>query len=498
MDDATLVAAARGGDREAFATIYDRYADRLHDFCFSVLRDRDGAADAMQDTFVIASQRLGQLRDPSKLRSWLFAIARNESLRYARARTRAQPTENVGADLAAEHADPEQAVTAGAAQQVVWEAAAGLSDRDRVLLDLHVRQGLDGQDLADAVGVTPSHAYVLVNRLKTQVERSIGALLVARQGSRDCEELQSILARWDGTFSPLIRKRVARHVERCDVCSETKKKVASPLALLSAMAAVPAPAFLREETLHRVDLASATMPAGGGGETSVSNAGHGAPGSWKAGPDGFPPSMYPKPWKWVALAATAAALVGLLVGAWWAIAHEDGDQVVAAEANTHTVVAETTTTTGPEPSSPVTAPVVTEPTVTTEPGTGPAPAPTAPPAVDPPAPAPTEPPPPPDREPPVITSISADPKAVCEEGSPGVHTSTAVVSATDASGIVSATLRSSPGGESTMSGGGGTYSGTLGPATGYTEITWSVRVTDSAGNTTEAVGPSVVADYCVP
>jgi Sigma-70 region 2 len=64
-DDTELVRAATAGDRGAFAAIYDRYADRLHDFCWSVLRDRHEAADATQDTFVVAAERLGQLRDPS-------------------------------------------------------------------------------------------------------------------------------------------------------------------------------------------------------------------------------------------------------------------------------------------------------------------------------------------------------------------------------------------------------------------------------------------------
>ena len=66
--DAELVRAATAGDRGAFAAIYDRYADRLHDFCWSVLRDRDEAADATQDAFLVAAERLGQLRDPERLR----------------------------------------------------------------------------------------------------------------------------------------------------------------------------------------------------------------------------------------------------------------------------------------------------------------------------------------------------------------------------------------------------------------------------------------------
>ena len=80
-DDAELVRAARAGDRGAFAAIYDRYADRLHDFCWSVLRDRDEAADATQDAFLVAAERLGQLRDPERLRPWLYAVARSQALR---------------------------------------------------------------------------------------------------------------------------------------------------------------------------------------------------------------------------------------------------------------------------------------------------------------------------------------------------------------------------------------------------------------------------------
>ena len=48
-DDAALVLAAASGDRAAFGTIYDRYADRLHDFCVGMLRDRDAAAMAVRD-----------------------------------------------------------------------------------------------------------------------------------------------------------------------------------------------------------------------------------------------------------------------------------------------------------------------------------------------------------------------------------------------------------------------------------------------------------------
>src|SRR5437016_5330063 len=89
-DDADLARAAASGDRAAFAAIYDRYADRLHDFCIGMLRDRDAAADCVQDVFLTAATRLAQLREPDRLRSWLYAIARNQALARIRQRRREQ------------------------------------------------------------------------------------------------------------------------------------------------------------------------------------------------------------------------------------------------------------------------------------------------------------------------------------------------------------------------------------------------------------------------
>jgi len=260
-NDAELVRAATAGDRGAFAAIYDRYADRLHDFCWSVLRDRDEAADATQDTFLVAAERLGQLRDPERLRPWLYAVARSRALRRARARTRLAPEEDM-TDLPDTASGPEQAAQRADLRDLVWNAAAGLSERDRALLDLHLRHGLEGADLGQAIGGEPAHAYVLLNRLRDQVERSLGALLVARLGRADCPELATILTGWDGRFSPLIRKRVARHVDTCEVCGAARRKLVSPLALLAAVPPMPAPADLRGRVLEQVELTGAAVGRG--------------------------------------------------------------------------------------------------------------------------------------------------------------------------------------------------------------------------------------------
>ena len=100
VSDGELARAAATGDRHAFAMIYDRYADRLHDYCIGMVRDRDAAADCVQDVFCAAATQLPKLRDPERLRPWLYAIARNEALRCIRDRRREQASDELVAALA--------------------------------------------------------------------------------------------------------------------------------------------------------------------------------------------------------------------------------------------------------------------------------------------------------------------------------------------------------------------------------------------------------------
>src|SRR3984957_8479982 len=84
MQDRELVAGILTGDPDALAEAYDRYAEQLYTYCRSILPDPrppGEAADAVADTFTIATARLQGLRDPDQLGSWLHAVARNQCLR---------------------------------------------------------------------------------------------------------------------------------------------------------------------------------------------------------------------------------------------------------------------------------------------------------------------------------------------------------------------------------------------------------------------------------
>lgn len=301
VDDAELARRAQAGDMAAWTDIYDRYADRLHDYCWSILRDRHEAEDALQDAFVTAAGKVGQLRDPARLRPWLYAVCRTSALARTRQRARVAPTEELD-DVMAPADDRTRGETAEL-QEIVWAAAGGLAPRDRAVLELHLRHGLVGQELADALEVSAHHATVLLGRVRDLVERSLGALLVGRTGRRDCPDLDALLAGWDGSLSPLLRKQVARHIDRCEVCAERRRQVVSPLALLGAMPFLPAPAGLRERVLGELERISSARPVGGQAASA---------------------RRWPR---WPRVAAVAAAVVALAAAALLLTARDDGDRL---------------------------------------------------------------------------------------------------------------------------------------------------------------------------
>jgi RNA polymerase sigma factor (sigma-70 family) len=329
VQDGEIVAAIVAGDPAGLAAAYDNYAPALYAYCRTLLSEPADAADAVQDTYVIAAAKLDGLREPDRLRPWLYAVARNECFRRLRARGLSAPLD-AAVEVTSDDADvvlgPEREELRG----LVVDALSGLNPGDREVIELNLRHVLDGDDLADALGVSRNHAHALVSRARAQFEGSLGALLVARTGRTQCDELNAILSGWDGELTILLRKRVNRHIERCEICGERKRHELSPAMLLSMLPMVALPAGLREQVLRLVD------------DVSPVAAGHRELVAQRAEP--FDRSGFPRPVaaprrvygvQALTVAACVAAAAAVLLGAGTvfvldALHHKGGTPAVAA------------------------------------------------------------------------------------------------------------------------------------------------------------------------
>jgi len=172
-------------------------------------------------------------------------VARNECLHRLKSRHAATPLHDApepaddSVDIGGE---AERAETVA----LLRAAVGGLNEGERDVIN-QLWHGLDVPEAAAVLGVSRNHAYSLFSRARDQLEASVAVLLVGRAGRADCATLDSLLRDWDGRLTALLRKRVGRHIDRCPVCSDRRRRELTPALLYGlSPAALLAVAALRK------------------------------------------------------------------------------------------------------------------------------------------------------------------------------------------------------------------------------------------------------------
>jgi RNA polymerase sigma factor (sigma-70 family) len=257
--DLELGQALRDGDEAALAAVYDRHLRGVYDFVARVVRDPFAAEDITQMTFVRAWESRQRLRDPDRLKAWLFTIAHNLALNHL---TRGRKLESIDDrfDLATPAAGPEAEMEAKDAAQLVWAAAASLEPRQYAVLDLSLRRDLPTPEIAEVLGVSSSHAAVLLNRAREALGNAVRYLLVARRRDH-CERLASLVPAGLESLTPEQRGSVDRHMRRCPDCQGLAHRLTRPAELFGGLLPLPVPSSLRRERRDFVLVAARQRPA---------------------------------------------------------------------------------------------------------------------------------------------------------------------------------------------------------------------------------------------
>ena len=145
MREKSDVGRAMGGDRAAFARLYERYGRPVFLDLVARLRVREDAEDALQLTFLSAWSALPRLRHPERFVGWLFRIGRNKA-------------RDLGcAPRGLTRADADYRETATGAAIQVGDGGVGAGNRTGAVggfLFGHVKRATDGQSggLGNAMG----------------------------------------------------------------------------------------------------------------------------------------------------------------------------------------------------------------------------------------------------------------------------------------------------------------------------------------------------------
>lgn len=167
--------AVASGDRMAFAALYHRTSGKLFGVCLQMLRDRDAAEDALQETYASIWRRADTF-DSSRAAAmtWLITLARNQCIDRLRRRSESPLDDATAASLVDPDLQPPEQSEASEERRRLERCLGTLADQQKQAVRAAFFSGATYNQLADRMGVP-------LATMKSWIRRSLIRL-------RDCLE----------------------------------------------------------------------------------------------------------------------------------------------------------------------------------------------------------------------------------------------------------------------------------------------------------------------
>jgi len=175
--------ALRQRDKQAFAQLVDQHSDQIYRVALKMLGNEQDAEDILQETFIKALNNIEGFEGRSKLSTWLYRIAVNESLMLIR-RRKAHLT-SIDADYENDDGSseprqiidwcclPEKELLNSETRHHIHEAIGELSSANRVVFLLRDMEGLSTRETAEVLEISESAVKVRLMRARMQLREDL-------------------------------------------------------------------------------------------------------------------------------------------------------------------------------------------------------------------------------------------------------------------------------------------------------------------------------------
>lgn len=164
-DDRIVAGRAADGDVAAFAVLVRRYTPMMRAYTRRMLNSSADVDDTVQEAFVAAWQRLPELEDPAKVKSWLMRVAGRKAVDRIRARRPQVSVDGVEPSAPA-HASPPRVVEARAEVHALGAALQKLAEAERECWVLREVGGYSYDEIAAEMNVPASTVRGLLARAR--------------------------------------------------------------------------------------------------------------------------------------------------------------------------------------------------------------------------------------------------------------------------------------------------------------------------------------------
>ncbi|GIV56559.1 MAG: RNA polymerase sigma24 factor [Candidatus Kapaibacterium sp.] len=193
IDEQALVELLLERKEEGFRQLMRYYKDDLVNFAYRIVGSYDDAVDVAQETFIRVYRFIETFQRGARLRTWLFAIARNVALTMLdeRRRHRTHPlveTDEEGEEKERDIPDvtyvPDRAVDSTIIAQRIQEALMKLPAVFREAVILRDIEGLTYEEIAEVCAVELGTVKSRINRGRTMLQELLRDLFEELYGKQ--------------------------------------------------------------------------------------------------------------------------------------------------------------------------------------------------------------------------------------------------------------------------------------------------------------------------
>jgi RNA polymerase sigma-70 factor (ECF subfamily) len=172
-DEQEIVRRCLAGERDAFATLVDRYRSLAYTIAYRMTGDADEANDLAQEGFIAAYTNLRRFRFGSRFSTWLCSIVMNKCRDHLRARREQVPVDELSG-LRAAASDPERTASEEEDGEILQKALDALPRDYREVLVLKHIEGRDYGEISGILGVSAGALKVRAHRGREMLKGLLG------------------------------------------------------------------------------------------------------------------------------------------------------------------------------------------------------------------------------------------------------------------------------------------------------------------------------------
>jgi len=183
LTDEEVISRFQAGDEAAFEELVQRYANKLMNFAYRFVLDKQEAEDIVQDTFLKVYQNRHAYREIAKFSTWIYTITANLARTFLRKKRNRKlflfsrlGTDEREIDFPSQDRRPDQLVEGQVSEQMIQQAISKLPEHFKTAVILRDIQELTYEEISNIIDAPLGTVKSRINRARLRLQEELAQI----------------------------------------------------------------------------------------------------------------------------------------------------------------------------------------------------------------------------------------------------------------------------------------------------------------------------------